>query len=320
MIDSKSKTDLKECYCSGVKPAIAYEYIFDINEDRHSSKDKVITGNTLHELAGTSPDTHFIRMVTKKGKVPIGPMIKIDLTDCGIERFIIRPFKQETLDIEDCFCEGVNPYITYQYLIKINGKKYTIDKEEITGKEILKLVDKDPKTHRLRMFTKNGKVIIKPDQKVDVTTCGVERFVYEPLDCQEGFILKTDFNVPIEDREFLNSLSNKVDMVKEGNINWLIIRDYELPNGYNVANADVAFLIPPHYPRTQLDMVYFNPPLSRKDGKIIRTLSNQQIEGKTYQRWSRHRTAANKWNPEIDNVEAHVDLMMSCLIAEFNKR
>ncbi|PKV49212.1 multiubiquitin [Aquimarina sp. MAR_2010_214] len=317
---SIQKTDLRKCFCSGVKPAIAYEYIFDINEGRYSSKEQVITGNTLHELAGTDPNTHFIRMVTNKGKTLVGPDIKIDLTECGIERFIIRPYKQETIDLENCFCEGVKPIITYKYLIKINGKKYIIEKEKITGREILELVDKDPKNYRLRMFTKNGKVIVKPDDVIDVTECGVERFVCEPLDCTEGFIQKTDFDIPADDSEFLNSLSNKVDILKEGNVCWIMLRDYALPEGYNVNTADVAIMIPPHYPRTALDMVYFTPPLHRKDGKQIGQLVNQSIEGKNYQRWSRHRTQYNPWHPEIDNFESHLDLMMHCLIAEFNKR
>ena len=39
-----------------------------------------------------------------------------------------------------------------------------------------------------------------------------------------------------------------------------------------------------------------------------------------YQRWSRHRDVNNKWNPEIDDIESHIDLMFNCLEAEFNKR
>lgn len=313
-------TDLKECFCKGIKPTIAYKYLFDINEDRQSSEKQIITGNELHELAGTSSKTHFIRMITSKGKTLVGPEISIDLTDCGIERFIIRPFKQEVIDIEDCFCDGSTPYITYQYLIKINGQKYSVDKEKITGREILALVNKNPEGYRLRMFTKNGKVIIKPNEEIDITECGLERFVCEPLDCTEGFVQTESFSVPKEDKCFIDSIDYKVDLIRDGNNNWVVIRGYELPDGYNLKNADVAFLVPPHYPRTQIDMVYFNPPLARADGQVIKTLSTQSIEGKIYQRWSRHRTAANKWNPEVDNIESHIDLMMSCLIAEFKKR
>lgn len=317
---SKQKTNLKECYCSGVKPALAYEYIFHTNENEHSTKDPIIIGNYLHELEGTSPDTHFIRMKTKQGKKLVGPNIKVDLTECGIERFIIRPFKQEIIDLEDCFCEGVNPVITYKYLIKINGKKYEVEREEMSREDILRLVGKDPSKHRLRMFTKNGKEILEEGQIIDLTVCGVERFVYEALDCTEGYIAESPSVLPKEDLYFLASMTNTVDYVEEGPLSWIIFRDLEIPNGYNVSKADAAILIPPHYPTAPLDMIYFFPALVRADGKMIRQLSNQKIEGKIYQRWSRHRTALNKWNPEIDNLESQLDLMLSCLKAEFNKR
>ena len=120
------KTDLKECYCSGEQPAIAYEYIININENEHSIKTQTIIGNDLHAIAETSADTHFIRMVTKKGKIEVGPLIESDLTECGIERFIILPYQQETIDLENCFCEGVKPVITYQYIIKIQRLKYKV--------------------------------------------------------------------------------------------------------------------------------------------------------------------------------------------------
>ena len=76
------------------------------------------------------------------------------------------------------------------------------------------------------MFTKNGKVIVKPDDVIDVTSCEVERFVCEPLDCTEGFIQKSDFDIPSEDCKFLNSLPCKVDMIKDRNICLLILRVY----------------------------------------------------------------------------------------------
>lgn len=316
----EDKTHLKECYCNGVKPAIAYEYIFNINEDEYSIRNQIITGDKLHALAGTNSETHFIRMIIDKGKILVGPSVKVDLTECGIERFIIRPYKQEAIDLENCFCEGVKPVITYQYIIKLNGKKFTVEQENISREEILKLVDKDPGKHRLRMFTKNGKIILKEGEVVDLTECGVERFVYEPLDCKEGYVANPSVELPKGDSDFIISCGLTVDATKEGNLNWLIFRDFKIPEGYNVRVADAAIMIPPHYPATQLDMIYFHPPLEREDGKEIRTLSNQIIEGKTYQRWSRHRTPLNKWNPEIDDIDSHLHLMKSCLIAEFTKR
>lgn len=315
------KINLQECYCNGIKPTIAYTYEFNINEETHTTDNKVITGSKLHELNESSPDTHFIRMVTKKGKQLVGPETIVDLTECGIERFIIRPFQQEKLDLHDCYCEGSTPIITYKYLIKINRDKYEVDKEVVTGSDVLELVKKDPETHRLRMFSKGGKKVIKPSEEIDLTQCGVERFIVEPLDCTEGFIQSKNFNHLLpEDNKFLETLEFKVDLLKESNLNWLILRDYPVPNGYNVKVADIAIMIPNNYPAGRLDMAYFHPKLSRIDNKPIGALSDQRIEGKVYQRWSRHRTSANAWNPEQDNLESHLDLMLNCLKSEFRKR
>lgn len=314
------KINLRDCYCSGVKPEIAYEYEFFINEKLHRTRSQVITGKELHELAGTKPDTHFIRMKTQDGKKLIGPAIKVDLTECGIERFIILPYKQEKLDLKQCFCDGTEPYITFIYIIQINREMYEVEQEEITGREIILLTGKDPDTHRVRMFGSNGKVIIKNDEKVDLTACGVERFVVEPLDCTEGFINSLPLKrLLAEDEKFLSSFL-KVDYLKNGNSDWIILRSLKLPKGFNVEVADAAILIPASYPIGGLDMIYFFPPLSRTDNKPIGALTNQIIEGKSYQRWSRHRVSENKWNPETDDIASHVDLMLNCLTEEFKKR
>lgn len=317
----KNNMNLNECFCNGVKPTLAYNYEFLINENSHTVNNKTITGKKIHELNQSSPDTHFIRMKTQEGKELVGPTTVVDLTKCGIERFIIRYYNQEKLDLNDCFCTGVTPIITYKYLIKINREKYEIENEIITGEEIFKLVKKDPETHRLRMFVKNGKVIIQPSESIDLTQCGVERFVVEPLDCTEGFISTNNFNHLLpEDNVFLEHLNQKVDLLQESNLNWLILRDYPVPEGYKVDKADIAVLIPNNYPAGRLDMAYYYPPLIREDDKIVGALSNQNIEGKIYQRWSRHRTPANPWNPELDNIESHLDLMLNCLKVEFKKR
>ncbi|PQJ77579.1 hypothetical protein BTO16_11645 [Polaribacter glomeratus] len=133
--------------------------------------------------------------------------------------------------------------------------------------------------------------------------------------------MKTDLNLITQsDKDFLSKLPNEVNIVNERNLNWIIIRDFLLPNGYNEKKADIAILIHPQYPTAQLDMIYFYPALMRTDKKPIGALTPRNIEGKVYQQWSRHRKPSNKWNSEIDDIESHLDLMMNCLKAEFDKR
>ena len=318
----KKVINLKNCYNSGVRPEIAYEYEFYINNEIYKTRQRVITGQELHEMAGTNPKTHFIRMNIREGKKLVGPEVEINLTECGIERFIILPYEQETIDIHDCFCQGVNPILTYKYLIRINKDKYEVEKEIITGREIILLAGKSPDSNGVRMFTKSGKKMVGLDESIDLRESGVERFVLVPLDCTEGFATAEPFKqLTTDDVSFVKSYSEElVDFITKGNTCWTVFRQFKLPEGYNVDVADLAIMVPSNYPLGRLDMFYFSPALSRKDAKPIGALTSTTLEGKNYQRWSRHRTPANPWNPEIDNLESHVMLATSCLEAELKKR
>src|SRR5438128_2125628 len=81
-------------------------------------------------------------------------------------------------------------------------------------------------------------------------------------------------------------------------------RHYKLHVGYDCATVSVALLIPPGYPDTQIDMVYFFPGLT--NGRPINAVSAHALDGKTWQRWSRHRTAQNPWRPGLDGVGTHL--------------
>ncbi len=315
-------THLKNCFDNGIKPSIAYEYVFLINKNEHKIKEQVVTGDFLHQLAGTSQDTHFIRMITHKGKQLVGPASEIDLTDCGIERFIIRPFKQEILEIENCYCEGSDPYITYKYLYRVNKQKLETLKETLSREEIIISAGADPSTHRLRIIKNGNPELIQEGEIIDLTQKGVERFILEAINCKEGFQRPVIINnLTPRDRNFLQALNFKYETWSESGLNWLVIRGCNIPSGYNVNKADIVIMIPPAYPLKEIDMIYFNPALARADGKPIGALSIQNLEGKAYQRWSRHRDRnLNPWDASIDGIESHLDLMISNLKLELKKR
>jgi len=122
----------------------------------------------------------------------------------------------------------------------------------------------------------------------------------------------TEFRLPAEDESYLEGLGIDWEMrVDKGpsqnqSTNWLILHNWKLPNGYNVAEANLALRIPGNYSDAQIDMVYFNPSLSRADGKAIGALSAIKILTEDYQQWSRHRTGQNPWLPGIDNIASHL--------------
>src|SRR5689334_16896076 len=109
--------------------------------------------------------------------------------------------------------------------------------------------------------------------------------------------MRRDFILPEEDVEFLDASGHSWMTIQDGNGQWVIIKDYPVPEGYKKDRVDIALKIDAGYPVSQIDMVYFNPDLVRLDGNAIAALASQSINGEQWQRWSRHRTGENPWRP-----------------------
>ncbi|MBS0248416.1 MAG: hypothetical protein JSR61_17510 [Proteobacteria bacterium] len=131
--------------------------------------------------------------------------------------------------------------------------------------------------------------------------------------------LRRAFELLPGDRQFLEHYGLPWEAVVDGS-QWVLIHDFPTHAGYNHATVTAAIRLETGYPNTQLDMVYFHPPLARKDGKVIgATQAMQGLDGKSFQRWSRHRTAANPWIPGQDDLGTHVALIEEWLSREFGK-
>ncbi len=108
------------------------------------------------------------------------------------------------------------------------------------------------------------------------------------------------------------------EAIRDGAASWLLLPKYALPDGYNQSVVTAALRLEPGFPDTQIDMVFFNPLLSRADGsKIGATGGRRTINGTTFQQWSRHRTSSNPWRPGIDDIESHMLLVRHWLEREF---
>ncbi|HVT84295.1 MAG TPA: E2/UBC family protein [Chitinophagaceae bacterium] len=132
--------------------------------------------------------------------------------------------------------------------------------------------------------------------------------------------MKRQFQLPEQDIVFLEGLGLSWETVISGGMHWVLIHNYPLPLGYNCKETSVAIKIESGYPRSQLDMAYFFPALSRLDGKPINAVTFQVIEGKQYQRWSRHRTGQNPWREGVDDLSTHMALVNFWFEQEFIKR
>lgn len=228
----------------------------------------------------------------------------------------------DIIDIEWCTLNDHTPPKGKKYRIKIDRESFMVNQECMTGREILILAGKTPtERFQLRQKFKGGKVVtIAYDYVVCFTESGIEKFKTLPLDQTEGEVPRRDFNLIDEDEAYLESLGLIWETANLQNALWVFIHNYALPQGYSASDATLAVRMSSGYPTSQLDMVYFYPALSRKDGQPIGGLSLAQIDSKNFQQWSRHRTIANPWRPDIDNLSTHVPLADAWLLLEFEKR
>lgn len=131
--------------------------------------------------------------------------------------------------------------------------------------------------------------------------------------------LRRQFDLLPDDEQFLSEYGHPWETIVDGS-QWVLIHEFPTLEGYTSEAVTAAIRLETGYPNTALDMVYFDPPLARKDGKPIgATQATQQIDGKSFQRWSRHRTAQNPWKPGRDSLGTHVILVEDWLEREFGR-
>lgn len=131
-------------------------------------------------------------------------------------------------------------------------------------------------------------------------------------------MLRRQFALHQRDERFLEEYGLRWETILDGS-QWVLLHEFSTHSGYNHPTVIVAIRLETGYPATELNMVYVYPALSRKDGRPIKaTQATQQIDGKAFQRWSRHRTAANPWKPNEDSLETHIILVEDWFEREFN--
>ncbi|MCA0454052.1 MAG: hypothetical protein LCI00_08775 [Chloroflexi bacterium] len=128
-----------------------------------------------------------------------------------------------------------------------------------------------------------------------------------------------DFQLPPEDIQFLDGYGCPWEAIADGSL-WVLLHDFKTPKGYNHRFVIAGIRIETGYPNAALDMVYFYPHLVRNDGQAINaTNAIQSIDGKEFQRWSRHYTPQHPFVPGEDNLGTHIHAIEDWLIREFRK-
>lgn len=207
------------------------------------------------------------------------------------------------------------------YRVQIDKTIYETRNPTPTGRQLLVIAGKTPPDQFALYEKLKGAQPrrIMLDQQVDLREEGVERFVTLPLDQTEGLGLRRDFSLPEEDIDWLERTGLNYELVRVNGVLRIVLYEMPVPSGYNVRNVAVNVRIEAGYPDVQIDMAYFYPALLRSDGRAIQATCEDVFDGKTWQRWSRHRTPANPWRPGIDNLSTHFGLIDSWLTRELQK-
>lgn len=155
---------------------------------------------------------------------------------------------------------------------------------------------------------------------IDLRTPGVEKVRLIAKDVNNGEArpaMARQFAVLEGDESFLDGTFPVWETITDAERHWLIVRGYPVPPGYTVSSIDLALLVPPNYPQAEIDMFYVDPPLRLVSGVAIPcTEATEQIAGRSFQRWSRHRGPGSRWNPAKDNMVTHLALVEEAIAKE----
>lgn len=110
-----------------------------------------------------------------------------------------------------------------------------------------------------------------------------------------------------EDREWLAENGYKFEVVDEGGITNLILKDFLLPRGFDRETTDLLTRLPPGFPDTAPDMFWADPPIKMAITGAFAPASDlmEPHVSRTWQRFSRH-FAGSPWRPGIDSLQSWV--------------
>lgn len=84
----------------------------------------------------------------------------------------------EEVDLEQCAARGEKPPHAHTYVIRIDDERHRVNALSITGRELLMLAKKQPpNAYTVEQIVRGKRHVVCPDQKVDLTAPGIERFV-----------------------------------------------------------------------------------------------------------------------------------------------
>lgn len=242
--------------------------------------------------------------------------------------FLVDPDQGEILQAEDAELNlslpGVENLVTKVPTWKLNvqGVILTLSTPAIIVRQALEQagVNTDQGWHIFLIVRDHDKREVTLDDEIDLTAPGIEKLRLTPKDVSNGEANSAalrQFRLLPADEIYLDSTFQHWQATLDNGRQWVIVPEYPLPAGYSEAFATLAIEVPTTYPMQQIDMFYVFPAVAVLSGTmILATEHRETIQGKSYQRWSRHRGANSPWRPRIDNIMTHLALVESALLKE----
>jgi len=277
-------------------------HYLELNGRRYPWGDNTINEAALR-LIGNIPENHSL-WLEQRSDADSKISDKIDLDTAGLEKIYSK--EQE-------------------WKLKVNGVTIVSKTQCILVSDALTEAGFNPSDSWILILRVKGqpKQEVEITDNIDLSQPGIEklRVVQKEINNGEkGTITRTEFTLLEKDVDYLNSSGISYETILEGNNRWLILLDWQLPQGYNHEKTDIAISIPSGYPAALIDMFYCHPHLTMKSGAAIPTTTARvQVEEKSYQRWSRHLGGSSPWNPSTDSVMTHLALVEESLLREVEK-
>lgn len=264
---------------------------------------RFITAGALRKLKAVPDDKAIYFEKTSEPDRLLTETEIIDLDHSGIERF--KRGKKES------------------WKLNVQGVTIESDLPTIIVKDAMQRAGFDPNQAWI-IFLKvvgEAKREVQTADQIDLTHPGIEKLRLTPRHVENGetpVALRREFALLDADENFLDRLGYRWEcIIDPTGRRWLVLHEYEFPEGYTNRKADLALEVPPTYPAAQIDMFYVFPPARLASGRSIeRTDGGAQIGGRTFQRWSRHRMAHAPWNPKTDSVTTHMALVDGAILKE----
>ena len=121
-------------------------------------------------------------------EIPTGTTIVVQATDS----YFVVPHPEDApdetaIDVEECTKHRRRPPRWHRYRIRVDHKKFVIEKRMVSGAEVLDLVQKQPIDWALNQKLRGGRRIrIEANEEVDLAKPRVERFETVRKQAQQG--------------------------------------------------------------------------------------------------------------------------------------